>query len=175
MFRLMLAAICRLARTHGTHRKWPEDGQNNWRGAAPVYLLPPYSQNGTVPSFCAKYGGLNEYLYSNRLCTPIALGFTLAATWFCVIIMQNIARNLQIVGSSNFDPVACIFHSLTAPLLLACSTNNMPRVAELPLENINTIQLSKVIDCNSVIKSARVWNIDIGPKIVRWKTFIWKV
>lgn len=32
------------------------------------YLLPPYSQNGTVPSFCAKYGGLNEYLYSNRLC-----------------------------------------------------------------------------------------------------------
>lgn len=30
------------------------------------YLLPPYSQNGTVPSFCAKYGGLNEYLYSKR-------------------------------------------------------------------------------------------------------------
>lgn len=34
------------------------------------YLLPPYSQNGTVPSFCAKYGGLKEYLYSNRLCIP---------------------------------------------------------------------------------------------------------
>lgn len=29
------------------------------------YLLPPYSQNGTLPSFWAKYGGLNEYLYSN--------------------------------------------------------------------------------------------------------------
>lgn len=32
-----------------------------------VYLLPPYSQNGTEPSFCAKYGGLKEYLYSKRL------------------------------------------------------------------------------------------------------------
>lgn len=29
------------------------------------YLLPPYSQKGTELSFCAKYGGLNEYLYSN--------------------------------------------------------------------------------------------------------------
>lgn len=36
-------------------------------------LLPPYSQNGTDPSFCAKYGGLNEYLYSNFLCTVLAL------------------------------------------------------------------------------------------------------
>lgn len=34
-----------------------------------VHLLPPYSQNGTVPSFCARYGGLNEYLYSKRRCT----------------------------------------------------------------------------------------------------------
>lgn len=38
-----------------------------------MYLLPPYSQNGTLPSFCAKYGGLNEYLYSNRLCGTFAL------------------------------------------------------------------------------------------------------
>ena len=29
--------------------------------------LPPYSQKGTEPSFCARYGGLNEYLYSNFL------------------------------------------------------------------------------------------------------------
>lgn len=34
----------------------------------PVYSLPPYSQNGTLPSFCARYGGLNEYLYSNFRC-----------------------------------------------------------------------------------------------------------
>lgn len=102
-----------------------------------VYLLPPYSQNGTVPSFWAKYGGLKEYLYSNRLCTPTEVGFRLPATLFCVIIMQKIARNLQIVGSSNFDPVAGIFHSLTAPLLLACSTNNIQRVAKLSAHEIN--------------------------------------
>lgn len=29
-------------------------------------VLPPYSQNGTEPSFCARYGGLKLYLYSNR-------------------------------------------------------------------------------------------------------------
>lgn len=38
-----------------------------------LYLLPPYSQNGTDPSFCARYGGLNEYLYSNLLWTRFAL------------------------------------------------------------------------------------------------------
>ena len=27
--------------------------------------LPSYCQNGTDPSFCAKYGGLKENLYSN--------------------------------------------------------------------------------------------------------------
>lgn len=31
-----------------------------------VDILPPYSQNGTDPSFCARYGGLKLYLYSNR-------------------------------------------------------------------------------------------------------------
>jgi len=35
---------------------------------AVLYSLPPYSQKGTLPSFCARYGGLNEYLYSNFLC-----------------------------------------------------------------------------------------------------------
>lgn len=37
-------------------------------GTGLCYLLPPYSQNGTLPSFCARYGGLNEYLYSNFRC-----------------------------------------------------------------------------------------------------------
>lgn len=123
-----MLATCHLTRTHWTPRR-PK--QLTWSSAPLVYLLPPYSQNGTVPSFWARYGGLNEYLYSNRLCTPMALGFTLASAWFCAIIMQNMARNLQIVGSSNFDPVACIFHSLTAPLLLSCSTNNTRRVVVL--------------------------------------------
>lgn len=44
----------------------------SWLGYTPtnrdIYSLPPYSQNGTVPSFCARYGGLNEYLYSNFRC-----------------------------------------------------------------------------------------------------------
>lgn len=31
-------------------------------------LLPKCSQNGTVPSFWAKYGPLKLYLYSNLLC-----------------------------------------------------------------------------------------------------------
>ena len=31
-----------------------------------LYLLPLYSKKGTVPSFCAKYGGLKLYLYSKR-------------------------------------------------------------------------------------------------------------
>lgn len=30
-----------------------------------IDILPPYSQNGTEPSFCARYGGLKLYLYSN--------------------------------------------------------------------------------------------------------------
>lgn len=37
-----------------------------------VNLLPPYSQNGTDPSFCARYGGLKLYLYSNLDTTWLA-------------------------------------------------------------------------------------------------------
>lgn len=51
------------------------------------YLLPPYSQNGTVPSFCAKYGGLNEYLYSNRWCTRL---FTSPFDCFILKIKNNV-------------------------------------------------------------------------------------
>lgn len=40
------------------------------------YLLPPYSKNGIVLSFCAKYGGLNEYLYSKRRWTNPLLALT---------------------------------------------------------------------------------------------------
>ena len=36
-------------------------------------LLPTYSKKGTEPSFCARYGGLKLYLYSNRLCGPVAV------------------------------------------------------------------------------------------------------
>lgn len=36
------------------------------------YSLPPYSQKGTLPSLCARYGGLNEYLYSNLRWTVFA-------------------------------------------------------------------------------------------------------
>jgi hypothetical protein len=32
-------------------------------------ILPEYSQNGTLPSFCAKYGGLKLYLYWKLLNT----------------------------------------------------------------------------------------------------------
>lgn len=142
-----MLATCHLAHTHWTPRR-PK--QLTWSSAPLVYLLPPYSQNGTVPSFWARYGGLNEYLYSNRLCTPMALGFTLASAWFCAIIMQNMARNLQIVGSNNFDPVACIFHSLTAPLLLSCSTITCAGLSCCTTSRIHLHLLSKAIDCNCV-------------------------
>lgn len=51
------------------------------------YLLPPYVQNGTVESFCAKYGGLNEYLYSNLL-------------WIWALI--NCIKNKLKIKLSNF-------------------------------------------------------------------------
>ena len=38
-------------------------------------LLPLYSKKGTVPSFCAKYGGLKLYLYSNLRWIGLLLGF----------------------------------------------------------------------------------------------------
>lgn len=147
-----MLATCHLAHTHWTPRR-PK--QLTWSSAPLVYLLPPYSQNGTVPSFWARYGGLNEYLYSNRLCTPMALGFTLASAWFCAIIMQNMARNLQIVGSNNFDPVACIFHSLTAPLLLSCSTITCAGLSCCTTARIHLHLLSKAIDCNCVAQIVR--------------------
>lgn len=52
------------------------DEQFSWtKTFEKFYLLPPTSKNGTVESFCAKYGGLNEYLYSNLLCIEFALEF----------------------------------------------------------------------------------------------------
>lgn len=53
-----------------------------------VHLLPPYSQNGTEPSFCAKYGGLKLYLYSNFLCTKVLL------TKFINIVINNNVKSL---------------------------------------------------------------------------------
>ena len=40
-----------------------------------INLLPLYSKKGTVPSFCAKYGGLKLYLYSNLRWIGLLLGF----------------------------------------------------------------------------------------------------
>lgn len=75
--RVHLAASRHLARTHGRRPAASGPKQLTWSCVFHSYSLPPYSQNGTVPSFCAKYGGLNEYLYSKRRCTPTAPGLRL--------------------------------------------------------------------------------------------------
>lgn len=72
------------------------------------YLLPPYSQNGTVPSFCARYGGLKEYLYSKRLC---AIEFTeLNASPFNCLIKKFIINRKESVLNEilHVKPVAAI-------------------------------------------------------------------
>jgi len=58
----------RTSTTYGTSARQVSTSWLGYARRVAIYSLPPYSQNGTVPSFCARYGGLNEYLYSNFRC-----------------------------------------------------------------------------------------------------------